>query len=129
MCLHNLSKNFKVTRKFGYKWLYKNTNDGGIYYSPIYNSGMGGFSEFGKWYVDNNRLPFIYTNSGVRYKPGFHVYLTKKDALKSELSNWFGCVLVKVEFDDFITGLGDGMSSKNSRQVVAQKIHLIKEVV
>lgn len=123
MCLR-IVKSFKPTEKnIGYKWVIKSENK--------------------YWSVNNGRFNYykkewsIAENNGQDEKDfGFHIFDRYDEAIKSKwgkvdigvYNNGGRIILLKVRYEDYHTGYGDGLGDDDKRMIVAKKMKVIEEL-
>lgn len=98
MCLSTVDEKVTKTKGIGYKLVNRGL---------MTHKGWGGQRQVllikGEWVHDTKPLKELIrelcTFSSPRYKPGFHIFLTRKDAKRwAERMGWNSCTIVKVRF-------------------------------
>lgn len=107
---------------------YEQKNKENQYYiTPLLNFRC----EFNKWSEATPQKMFTEDDTA-EYSSGFHIYNNLEDAKNSYFMDTGGLqrlAICEVEYEDFITGYGDGSNEgKNVEQIVAQRMKIIKEV-
>ena len=127
MCLYRVKDKIPKNIKYGYK-IFKFKYNTATLHSLYFGWKLTNPFILDKWYYDLNSDESINTSDDKKYKPGFHCWTNKKEAIKYKkhclFNIGYSLKIFKVEVKD-IVAYGEQV---NQNVVVCKQIKLIEEI-